>query len=257
MKLVPLASGSSGNSYFVQSNGAAVLVDAGLNAKQICLRMEAAGIDPGILQAIVLSHAHSDHVKGAGVLSRKFKIPVWTNEGTWAACPTMLGAPHEVRFFRTGRIFECAGLKIHPFSVPHDCADPVGFRISYGARRLGIATDLGIATGLVVNSLRGLEVVVLESNHDPKMLMDGPYPWELKHRVKGRSGHLSNEDSAKLLSELVNDQMLAVVLAHLSETNNLPELAHAGAEQALGEFVARRGRLMCAAQHTVGPIIEW
>ena len=257
MKIISLASGSSGNSLLVQANGSAILVDAGLSAKQIAERLGRAGTDPASIQAIVVSHGHSDHVKGVGVLSRKYKIPVWMNRGTYDAVKQALGKIHELLFFQTGRVFEVSGFRIHPFSMPHDCVDPVGFRISRGATQLGVATDLGSVTGLVTNLLQGVQVAVLESNHDPKMLIDGPYHWELKQRVKGRLGHLSNSQSAGLLQRIFSDELRAVVLAHVSETNNLPELALTCARDALGEFIAQDGLLCCASQDQVGPEIEW
>jgi phosphoribosyl 1,2-cyclic phosphodiesterase len=179
------------------------------------------------------------------------------NKGTWRVVERFVGKVHRLEIFETGRVFECAGFRIHPFSVPHDCADPVGFRISRGSSAVGIATDLGAATGLVTNLLQGTQVVVLESNHDQKMLMNGPYPWELKQRVRSRRGHLSNIDSAKLLERIFSDELQAVILAHMSETNNLPELALDSARKSLKEFLANRGAIHCASQHKVGPAIEW
>jgi phosphoribosyl 1,2-cyclic phosphodiesterase len=257
MKITPLASGSSGNAFLVQCNGSAVLVDAGLSAKQICLRLETVGVDPLSLKGILVSHGHSDHVKGVGVLSRKYKLPVWMNKGTWAVVKNSVGSIHRLEIFETGKVFRTAGFRIHPFSVPHDCADPVGFRISKGSARLGIATDLGTATGLVATLLTGLQVVVLESNHDPQMLMDGPYPWELKQRVRGRLGHLSNPDSARLLQRIFSDELQAVILAHMSETNNRAELALDCAQTSLHEFLDQDGKICCARQDEVGPTIEW
>lgn len=257
MRLTPLASGSSGNSFLVEGNGSAVLVDAGLSAKQLTLRLETVGVDPGSLKGILISHGHSDHVKGVGVLSRRYRIPVLVNRGTWETIEPGVGKVHSLEFFKTGRAFEFEGFRIHPFSVPHDCSDPVGFRISKGTARLGIATDLGTATGLVLSLLTDLQVVVLESNHDPRMLRDGPYPWELKQRVKGRLGHLSNNDSAQVLERIVTDELKAVVLAHMSETNNTAELALKCASSPLREFLNNRGTLCCAKQDEVGPTIEW
>lgn len=257
MKITPLASGSSGNSFLVEGNGSAVLVDAGLSAKQLTIRLQTVGVDPGSLKGILVSHGHSDHVKGIGVLSRRFRIPVLANRRTWETIQQGVGKVHALEIFQTGRVFEFAGFKVHPFSVPHDCSDPVGFRISKGNARLGIATDLGIATGLVLNLLTDLQVVVLESNHDPKMLRDGPYPWELKQRVKGRLGHLSNDDTAQALQRIVTDELKAVVLAHMSETNNTVELALKCASASLREFLKNRGTLCCASQDKVGPTIEW
>lgn len=256
MKITPLASGSSGNSFLLQCNGSAILVDAGLSGKQMVERLNKAGTDPGSLKGIIVSHGHSDHVKGVGVLSRKFKLPVAMNRRTWQATQRSVGKLHLLEFFETGRIFEFAGYRIHPFSVPHDCVDPVGFRITAGSARLGIATDLGTATGLVADLLSGVHAVVLESNHDPHMLRDGPYPWELKQRVRSRLGHLSNQESAKLLQRIVSDELQAVVLAHMSQTNNRAELALACARDSLREFLEQRGTLFCAFQGEVGPTIE-
>lgn len=257
MRLTPLASGSAGNSFLLQAESTSILVDAGLTAKQIALRLGTVGVDPASLSAIIVSHGHSDHVKGVGVLSRKFKLPVWMNRGTWEVAGSSLGELHRLQFFETGKVFKIDGLRVHPFSVPHDCADPVGFRISCGAARVGIATDLGLATNLVQTVLTGLQVVVLESNHDPKMLRDGPYPWELKQRVQGRLGHLSNQASSRLLQRIFSDELRAVILAHVSQTNNLPELALESARSCLGEFLANDGTLCCASQDQVGETIEW
>jgi len=256
MKITPLASGSSGNSFLVQKNGSALLVDAGLSAKQITERLQKAGFDPALLKGIIVSHGHSDHVKGIGVLSRRFKLPVFMNSGTWEVVQVYAGELHRLECFQTGRIFDFCGFRIHPFSVPHDCADPVGFRITSGSASLGIATDLGAATGLVTSVLTGVQAVVLESNHDPQMLQKGPYPWDLKQRVRSRLGHLSNPDSAKLLQRIVTDELQQVILAHISQTNNKAELALECASGSLAEFLCRRGRIACALQDEIGPAIE-
>lgn len=257
MKLTPLASGSSGNAFLLQCNGASLLVDAGLSGKQMTERLNQAGCDPGELRGILVSHGHSDHVKGVGVLSRKYKIPVFVNAGTWEVIDRTIGEPHPLEFFETGKVFDVAGFRVHPFSVPHDCAAPVGFRISVGTTRVGIATDLGSVTGLIIALLQGLQVVVLESNHDPIMLRDGPYPWELKQRVKSRLGHLSNLESARSLQRIVSDELQSIVLAHMSTTNNTAQLALDCARSSLAEFVDRKGAIHCATQHEVGPTIEW
>jgi phosphoribosyl 1,2-cyclic phosphodiesterase len=257
MKITPLASGSTGNSFLIQTDSAAVVVDAGLSGKQMQERIASAGTDPAELKGIIVSHGHSDHIKGVGVLSRRYKIPVWMNQGTWRVAESNLGKLHALEFFETGRIFQVAGLRVHPFSVPHDCADPVGFRISYGTCRMGIATDLGAATGLVAGVLAGVQVVVLESNHDPVMLRDGPYPWELKQRVRSRLGHLSNGESASLLQRIVSDELKAVILAHMSETNNRSDLALGCARESLRDFLENDGVVYCASQDKVGPTVEW
>jgi len=257
MKITPLASGSSGNAFLIEGNGSALLADAGLSGKQMQQRLEIAGFDPAALDAIIVSHGHSDHIKGVGVLSRKYKIPVWMNRGTWNIAEQTLGRLHSLDFFETGRIFQLGPFRIHPFSLPHDCADPVGFRISTGTCRLGIATDLGTVTGLIATVLSDLQVVVIESNHDPIMLRDGPYPWELKQRVRGRLGHLSNFDTAHLLQRIFCDELQAVILAHMSQTNNRTELALQCARESLKELLDNGETICCASQDTVGPTIEW
>lgn len=257
MRMTPLASGSSGNSFLVQGSDHSILVDAGLSAKQISERLDQVGLDPESLCAILVSHGHSDHVKGVGVLSRKYNLPVYMNKGTWKEICSYIGEVNRLELFETGRTFQLGSFRVHPFSVPHDSAEPVGFRISEGKSRLGIATDLGSITSLVTTLLQELQVVVLESNHDPQMLRDGPYPWELKQRVKGRLGHLSNADSGKILQRIASDELEAVILAHLSSTNNSVDLAMESAADSLKAFLQRRGTLYCAQQHVVGPTIEW
>lgn len=257
MRITPLASGSSGNCFLVQGREYSILIDAGLSAKQVSERLDLVGVDPASLSAILVSHGHSDHVKGVGVLSRKYKLPLYMNGGTWNEIQRYVGKIHSLELFQTGRVFQIGCFRVHPFSVPHDSAEPVGFRISHGTARLGIATDLGSITSLVTTLLQDLQVVVLESNHDPKMLLDGPYPWELKQRVKGRLGHLSNEDSGKILQRIATDELQAVILAHLSSTNNRVDLAMESATYSLKAFLERRANLYCAQQHEVGPIIEW
>ena len=155
-----------------------------------------------------------------------------------------LGKIERLESFETGRTFDLAGFKIHPFSVPHDCSDPVGFRVTRGSAGIGIATDLGTPTGLVTTVLQGLQLVVVESNHDPAMLMDGPYPWELKQRIRGRLGHLSNSDTARLLQRILSDELRFVILGHLSEKNNRRELAMDCATDALRSFLDAGGSLL-------------
>jgi phosphoribosyl 1,2-cyclic phosphodiesterase len=256
IQITPLASGSSGNSFLIRNSQGSMLIDAGLSGKQLVERLNDVGVDPCSLKGILVSHAHIDHVKGVGVLSRKFKLPVFINEKTFNAAEKTLGKLCRRESFQTGRAFEFSGFKIHPFSVPHDCADPVGFRISNGSASVGVATDLGVVTGLVRNLLTGLTAVILESNHDPTMLRDGPYPWELKQRVRSRLGHLSNEQSANLLERIVSDELRFVILAHMSETNNTEQLATQCAQESLQAFLAQRGSIILATQHHVGPTVE-
>jgi phosphoribosyl 1,2-cyclic phosphodiesterase len=227
-----LASGSKGNSVYVSDGESAVLVDAGLSGKAIEGRMRERGLDPAALTAILVSHEHTDHVQGVGVLSRRYRLPVYLAPGTLGAVPKV-GRLHETHPFECGCDFSIGGLRIHPFSISHDAADPAGFTFQCNGTKIGIATDLGLATAMVRERLKACTLLVLEANHDPDMLMDGPYPWPLKQRIKGRSGHLSNQESKDLLGEIQHENLAHVVLAHLSETNNTPDAAYRTVASAL------------------------
>lgn len=228
-----LASGSKGNVIHVSDGQTAVLVDAGLSGIEIERRLGAAGLTTEALNAIVVSHEHSDHVRGVGVMARRYHLPVYISEKTAEAAASQLGRINDMRHFDIGRSFAIDGLKIHPFSTSHDARDPAGFTIGRNGQKIGIATDLGIATGLVKQHLKECAVLVLEANHDLVMLAEGPYPWYLKQRIKSRNGHLSNEDSGDLLTEINHEGLCHVILAHLSEINNTPEKAIQAVQTAL------------------------
>ena len=222
--LCPLASGSKGNSVFVSNQDTAVLVDAGLSGIETQRRLDAVGESPDRLKAIIITHEHTDHVKGAGILSRRFDIPVYITRQTYGACKS-LGKIDHLRFFECGTPFEVDELKITPFSISHDARDPSGVTIAYAGKKIGIATDLGIATNLVKSHLSLSNALYIESNHDPEMLVNGPYPWHLKQRIKSRTGHLSNQETRDLVAELLHQDLAHLVLAHLSEENNCPDKA--------------------------------
>jgi len=230
--ICPLASGSKGNSVFVSTPETAVLVDAGLSGIEIERRLTQVGQTPEQLSGIIITHEHSDHIRGAGILSRRFNIPVYITPQTFAACKNM-GKIELLHFFECGTPFRIDTLQVAPFSISHDATDPAGLTLSFGKNKIGIATDLGIATGLVKEHLKNCQVLYIESNHDPEMLLNGSYPWSLKQRVKSRTGHLSNMDTRALLSEILDPELdpdvkpalRHVILAHLSEENNCPEKA--------------------------------
>jgi len=225
LTLTVLASGSKGNATYISNGHTAILLDAGLSGKALQQRMAAKGLDPAGLDAILVSHEHSDHIKGVGVLSRRFGLTVYISDGTWQASRNALGKLADMRPFTCGHPFSIGDLAIHPFSISHDAADPAGFTISCNGTKVGVATDLGIVTGVVRDHLEACDALILEANHDPQMLIDGPYPWPLKQRIRGRSGHLSNDDAATLLETLCHDRLAHVILAHLSEENNTPDKA--------------------------------
>jgi phosphoribosyl 1,2-cyclic phosphodiesterase len=241
-----LASGSKGNAIRISDGQTSILLDAGLSGIEIERRLKNAdhGIDN--IDAILVSHEHSDHVKGVGILARRFKLPVYISAETQKASVHLLGSLPETVHFQCGHAFNINTLAVRPFSLSHDAADPAGFTISKDNIKIGIATDLGIATTMVKSHLKGCNALIIEANHDPDMLIKGPYPWPLKQRVKGRTGHLSNSESGLLIKELLHEKLTCVILAHLSETNNTPEKALNEVGQALQQA---RTKLFVATQN--------
>lgn len=220
-----LASGSKGNAIYISSGTVSILVDAGLSGIEIERRMLSRNLDPQQLDAIVVSHEHSDHIQGVGVLSRRYRLPVYMNAKTRDSALPQLGKIEKLVEFECGIPFQIKDIAVHPFSIPHDASDPAGFTISRNGSKIGIATDLGMATPIVKDHLQQCNLIVLEANHDYDMLIEGPYPWPLKQRIKSRTGHLSNEASNALLAELKHERLECVILAHLSETNNNSQAA--------------------------------
>lgn len=197
--------------------------------------MEAADLNIEDLDAIVVSHEHSDHIRGVGVMARRYDLPVYMTRGTEQATAGRLGRIDQKHYIEIGMSFTINDLVIHPFAISHDAEDPAGFTISQNGHKIGIATDLGIATNMVKQHLKSCSILVLEANHDPAMLHEGPYPWPLKQRIKSRNGHLSNQDSRDLLGEVKHHGLCHVILSHLSEINNTPQKALEAACQALEE----------------------
>jgi phosphoribosyl 1,2-cyclic phosphodiesterase len=327
VRFTVLASGSKGNSTVITGGRTRILVDAGLSCKELFRRMRLAGEEPETLNAILITHEHSDHISGLAVTARKLGIPVYLTEGThrawvrwltprrqmtyaqWleqcrkqaaerqaetevilasvhaesysvpagtsqaaaAETPTRAvdpasatqvaqidpaGLPKDptwlpsVEYFQAGQPFEIGDIAVSPFTIPHDAADPVGFVFRAEGVRMAVATDLGYIPPNVKAQLKGLDLLLLESNHDLEMLRDGPYPWSVKQRVLSRVGHLSNEAAAEFLENQYDGQAAYVILAHLSESNNLPELARVTAERALnGRASLLANKLLLAEQH--------
>lgn len=248
-----LASGSKGNCIHVDDGETSLLLDAGLSGKEILVRMREKGLFPEKLSAIILSHEHTDHVSAAGVLSRKLKIPVYGTQGTLEGAKPKTGEIALAREITAGLPFALGSVLIHPFSISHDAADPTGFTFCAHGVKLGIATDLGVATTLVKTHLKNCNALVLEANHCPVMLANGSYPWALKQRVKSRTGHLSNEAARDLLGELLHKDLSHVVVAHLSEENNRPDHACT----IVGEALRReRTKLFAAGQNEAMSVIR-
>ncbi|MBE5772087.1 MAG: MBL fold metallo-hydrolase [Clostridia bacterium] len=234
----PLFSGSSGNALFIGAGDTRILIDAGMPGKAIEGALKEIGILPEMLTGIAVTHEHSDHVKGVGILSRKYHIPVYANERTFQAMARTVGeiAPGNRRYFNDEEDFYIGDLALYPFSIPHDAADPVGYRVYYGGHSVATATDMGYMKKQVLKTLSGVDVLLLESNHDPDLLMQNPhYSMYLKQRILSNHGHLSNEASAKALLSLYETGVRQVLLGHLSGENNTPELALSTAVEALCE----------------------
>jgi len=248
-----LASGSRGNSIYVSDDDTSVLIDAGLSGVEIERRMKSRNLRIEDLNAIIVSHEHSDHIQGVGILARRYNLPVYISSATFNTAAEKLGSIKHINNFSCGTEFTINALTIRPFSISHDASDPAGFTIGSNGQKIGIATDLGIATAMVKEHLKNCCCLILEANHDVPMLEDGPYPWPVKQRVKGRTGHLSNESSRELLMDIIHDKLSYVILAHLSETNNTPEKALQVVTEHLPDT---RLNVSVAAQSTAGPIIQ-
>ena len=231
MDFCSIASGSSGNCIFVGTDHTNVLIDAGISGKRVTEVLHAIDRDPKELDAILITHEHSDHIKGLGVLARKYGIPVYSTQGTIQTMleQNMLGKVDSSLFHTVAPDirFEIGELAVLPFRVSHDAAEPVAYRFSCGEKSVAVATDLGYYDDYIVDHLRGLDAVLIESNHDINMLQVGSYPYYLKQRILGRKGHLSNDNAGRLLGEILNDRMKAVMLGHLSRENNYEALAMA------------------------------
>ena len=255
MRLCVLGSGSKGNSIYVESSEARICIDAGLSLKDLRFRLAQRGLSLSDLQSVLLTHEHWDHIKGLSPLLNKTRIPLYANFETLRKIQG--SSSYSIKEFETGRPFFIEDLLIEPFAISHDAADPVGFSIQNENEKVCIVTDLGRSTTLVREKLRGCSVLVIEANHDPEMLRDGPYPWELKQRVGGAQGHLSNRQMSVLLHEVSHSDLSCVMLAHLSEVNNHPEKARAEAEKALADCgLDGRVCVKLADQYKAGEIIE-
>ncbi len=251
-----LASGSKGNCILVCGDKARILFDVGLSAREILRRLDLAGFGGAQLTGLVLSHEHQDHVCGVGTLSRRFDLPVYLSQGTLEQLPGRVGhLPHR-QLFQCGAAFQVGDLLVEPFSISHDAAEPSGFIITHNGCRLGICTDCGTATQLVRARLSQCDGMVIEANHDTTMLLTGPYPAELKQRIRSRHGHLSNDDTFQLLEELRHERLRAVVFAHLSETNNTPEIVAQGVRKLQRRDEWRGVRFEIGDQHRAAPGIE-
>lgn len=234
IRFSPLFSGSSGNATYVGCDDSQLLVDAGMSGSRITQEMALIGVDPYKLDAILVTHEHSDHIKGIGILSRKYDIPVYATEGTWEGMYQKIGNIAEKNriIFEPEQDFFIGSLNVIPFSIPHDAAQPVGYAFELDGARLSIATDIGCIRDSWLKYVMGSDAVILESNYDVGMLNAGRYPYELKKRISSRRGHLSNDDAGAVAVELARHGARQIILGHLSQENNFPDLAMRSCEYA-------------------------
>jgi phosphoribosyl 1,2-cyclic phosphodiesterase len=230
MRLCSIASGSSGNCIYIGTEDTHLLVDVGISCKRTVEGLGKLGVSGKDLDGILITHEHSDHISGLGVMCRKFGIPIYATRGTIEAIKNVstLGAIDDALFneINADEEFDVNDITVNPMRISHDAAQPVAYRFQSGEKRMAVATDLGMYDEYTVESLQGMDALLLEANHDINMLQVGPYPYVLKQRILGNKGHLSNELSGRLLSRLLNDKLKTVFLGHLSKENNLAELAY-------------------------------
>lgn len=251
-----LASGSSGNCAFLETDEARLLIDAGLTARQIRRRLLGIGRTPENLSGILITHEHSDHIQGLAVLAARLQIPVYCNRLTQEAIAAQLQVPLDYRLFATGASFEIGDVSVDTFSVPHDASDPVGFLIRTAAGNLGFLTDLGHATRLVIERVRPSHALVLEANHDVKMLQDDTRrPWATKQRILSRHGHLSNDAAAQVAAQIASAELQHLFLGHLSADCNRPDLAHRAVTASLENIGARHVRIEATSPDTPCPTL--
>ena len=236
-KVSILASGSTGNSLYIESDKQKILVDAGLSGKKITSLMNEVGRSPAELDAILVTHEHTDHIHGVGVLSRKHGIDVYANEKTWEAMTKNVGNidPEHKRIFERGKTLTFGDMDIESFGVSHDAADPQFYQFHRNNKRFVVLTDTGYCSDRIKGTVKDADAYLMESNHDLSMLRMGKYPWSLKQRILGDKGHLSNEDGALVMTELIGNNTKRIYLGHLSRENNIKELAHMTMEHTLRE----------------------
>ena len=244
IKFCTLFSGSSGNAVYLSTDCGSILIDCGMSGKQTLEAMCQNALPPEDLKAILITHEHSDHVKGAGILSRKLGIPIYATEGTWQGMEAAVGAvpAHHRVVITANESFFLNDLEILPFAIPHDANDPTGYRIYTPQASVAVATDLGYFADSVRDAVLGADVVLLESNHDPEMLKQNAfYPAHLKKRILGKKGHLSNESGAAAAVDLAQNGTRHLLLGHLSSENNTPDLAYRTSVLALENAGAKLG----------------
>jgi phosphoribosyl 1,2-cyclic phosphodiesterase len=243
MIFCPLYSGSTGNSIFVASEYTKILVDAGMPGKSIEGALKHINQNPSDVDGIFITHEHSDHIKGAGIISRRYDIPIYANENTWKAMETKIGniKDDNIKVIYNNTV-EIKDMHIINYNISHDAVAPTGYALYSGNKKACIATDLGYFSDEVKAMIKDADVILLESNHDVEMVKFGPYPYPLKRRILSDVGHLSNEACGKAIVEIMNDKKKHIILGHLSKTNNYPELAYQTVANILNENQIKIGK---------------
>jgi len=247
IRVAVLGSGSSGNSTYLATSQTRILVDAGFSYREILRRLALIGERPETLQAVLITHEHSDHISGLARLVKQLRIPVFISALTRTALPPQTALP-AVETIEPGKRFQIGDLVVEPFTIPHDAVDPVAFRFTAEGMRVAVATDLGYLPENVKDYLRGCHCMVVESNHDLEMLRNGPYPWYVKQRVMARTGHLSNTALGEFLRQEYDGEAQVMVLAHLSQHNNHPQIARLEAVSSLQARDAGQPKLVVSSQ---------
>ncbi len=238
MKFSVLASGSTGNSFFIESKNSKLLVDAGLSGKQIEKLLEEVGVNAADLDAILITHEHSDHIKGVGVLARRYQLPIYANSKTWEQLERQLGqiAEDQRLIMEVGETVEFGNIKVESYGLSHDAAEPMGFCFYEGEAKVSLTTDLGYVSQRIKDTVRDSDAYIFESNHDVEMLRMGSYPWNTKRRILSDVGHLSNDAAGEALGDILAGKGETVYLAHLSKENNMTELARLTVKNILEEY---------------------
>jgi phosphoribosyl 1,2-cyclic phosphodiesterase len=249
VRLTILGSGSAGNCAYIETEETRFLLDVGFSARQIRKRLAAIGRTPENLNGILITHEHSDHIQGLTNLAEKLHIPVFCNRATQQAIQYQTRALLDWRLFATGAAFELGDVAVETFTVPHDAQDPVGFLLRTSSANIGVLTDLGHTTKLVIERIRTAHVLLIEANHDVKLLHECPHrPWSLKQRILSRHGHLSNEGAAQAVEQIMSPDLRHLYLGHLSRECNRPELAHRVMSECLQRIGAHHVQLQLASQ---------
>lgn len=237
LRFCSLSSGSSGNCQYIETENMKILIDAGFSGKRIEELLASIDVCPKTLDGIFVTHEHTDHIRGVGVLSRRYDLPLYANENTWLGMESKIGKIKEknIKIFNTEDFIEMKDLIVNPIKIFHDALEPVGYVFHYKKKKISIITDTGIIDNNMKEKIKDSNIYLMESNHDVYMLRDGDYPWFLKERISSTKGHLSNDDAAVILSDIINGKEEVVLLGHLSKDNNKPEIAYETVRSKLDE----------------------